>query len=174
MDLKQLVMLAFQVSILCTVLGFGLRATPSDLLYLTRRPGLGIRSLLAVLVIVPVAVVLATVFNFRPTAEIALIALAISPVPPLLPKKEAKAGGDQSYALALMVMLAVLAVGTVPLSAEILERIFGRPLGAAPGAIARVVLIAAVLPLAVGMAARAMLPGLADKIEGRSPWAARY
>src|SRR5688500_12894163 len=49
-ELRQFVMLAFQVSILCMVFGFGLRAAPSDLLYLLRRPGLLWRSLLSVLV----------------------------------------------------------------------------------------------------------------------------
>lgn len=166
MDLKQLVMLAFQVSILATVFGFGLRASPDVVLYLIRRPGLLVRSLFAVLVVMPiVAVVLARAFDFRPVAEIALIALAISPLPPLLPKKESKAGGRQSYGLALMVVLAMFAIVTVPLSAEILQRVFGRPLGVAPGAIARVVLLMAVLPLAAGMTVRATLPALAGRIE---------
>jgi BASS family bile acid:Na+ symporter len=138
MDLKQLVMLTFQVSILATVFGFGLKAGPDALMYLVRRPGLLLRSLPAVLVIMPIfAVVLATTFNIRPASEIALIALAISPLPPLLPKKESKAGGQHAFGLAFMVMLALLAIVTVPLSAEILERVFGRPLGAAPAAIAR-------------------------------------
>ncbi len=167
MDLKQIVMLALQVSILCTVFGFGLKARVDDLLYLVRRPGLLLRSLLAVLVIVPLlAIVLAKMFHFRPVVEIALIALAISPVPPLLPKKEAKAGGQRSYGLALLAMLALLAIVTVPLAAEILARVFGRPLGAEPGAIARVVLTMALLPLVAGMAVRALLPAIAEKLEG--------
>jgi len=53
MDLKHILGLAFQVSILCTVFGFGLKATLEDLLYLIRRPGLLARSLLAVFVIMP-------------------------------------------------------------------------------------------------------------------------
>jgi hypothetical protein len=53
MELRQLVILALQVSILCTVFGFGLRATTGDLLYLARRPGLMLRSLLAMLVVMP-------------------------------------------------------------------------------------------------------------------------
>ena len=40
MDVKQLVILTAQVSVLCTVFGFGLRATSDDLWYLARRPGL--------------------------------------------------------------------------------------------------------------------------------------
>ena len=46
MDLKHIVVLALQVSIFCTVFGFGLKTTTDDLMYLIRRPGLLLRSLL--------------------------------------------------------------------------------------------------------------------------------
>jgi BASS family bile acid:Na+ symporter len=166
MDPRQIVMTAFQVSILCTVFGFGLRAGPSDLVYLFKRPSLLLRSLFSVLVVMPVvAVVLAKMFNIRPAAEIALIALAISPVPPLLPTRQAQAGGQESYGLALMVTLALLAIVAVPVEAEILQRVFHRPLGAAPGAIARVVLTMIALPLIAGLVGRVELPSLAARIE---------
>src|SRR4029453_1491364 len=148
MDLKKLVLLALQLSIFCTVLGFGLRATKDDLFYLIRRPSLLVRSLLAVFVIMPiVAVLLARRFDFRPPVEAALIALALSPVPPLLPRKEAKVGGQQSYGLPLMAMLSLLSIVIVPLSMEILEHVFHWPLAMAPRAVAKVVVTAARLPL---------------------------
>ena len=99
MDLKQLIVLALQLSVVSIVFSFGLRSTLDDVLYLWRHPGLLLRSVLAVLVIMPVvAVVLTRMFSFRDTVEIALIALAISPMPPLLPKKEIKAGGRRRTA----------------------------------------------------------------------------
>ena len=166
MDLKDLVMLAFRVSILSTVFGFGLRATSSDLLYLGRRPGLLLRSVIAVFVIMPiVAVVLARVFDFRRTVEIALVAIAVSPVPPLLPLKKAKAGGQTSYALGLVAILALLSIVVVPLSVEVLGRVFGRSFAMAPSAVARIVLMSVLLPLCAGMAVRARLPVVADRIE---------
>ncbi len=166
MDLKQLVMLAFRVSILCTVFGFGLQATTRDLLYLVRRPGLLARSLLAMFGIMPLlAVGLTHVFDLRPTLEIALVALAISPVPPLLPKRESKAGGHRSYGLGLMAILALLAIIVVPLATEILGWAYARPCAMAPGALVRVVLFAALLPLVAGMIVRAVLPRVADRIE---------
>ena len=58
-DLKQLVVVAFQVSLFVIVFGYGLKAEFTDLLYLLRRPALLIRSLTAVLLVMPaVAVVL--------------------------------------------------------------------------------------------------------------------
>ncbi|GFE80693.1 hypothetical protein GCM10011487_26930 [Steroidobacter agaridevorans] len=79
MDLKQLVVIALQVSVFCMVFGFGLKTTTQDLSYLIRRPSLLVRSLLAVFVVMPiVAVLFAVLFDFELTVERALIALAVS------------------------------------------------------------------------------------------------
>ena len=115
MDAKQLFTLAFQLAILGTVFGFGLKSTPDNLLYLVRRPGLLVRSVLAVLVVMPVlAVLLVKAFDFRQAVEVVLVALAVSPVPPLLPLKESKAGGRRSYGLGLMVFLGLVAIVGFP------------------------------------------------------------
>jgi BASS family bile acid:Na+ symporter len=166
MDLKQLVVLALQASVISTVVGFGLKTRQGDLSYLLRRPGLLVRSLVAVFVVMPVvAVLLAQLFDFEPTVERALIALSVSPVPPLLPRKESKAGGDEDYALGLMAILALMAMVVIPLELLILQSVGGRPLEMASGAVIRVVLISTLLPLAAGMAVRAFMPGLVDRIE---------
>ena len=47
MTRQQIILSAVQASIFLTVVGFGLQATRDDLLYLVRRPGLLVRSLLA-------------------------------------------------------------------------------------------------------------------------------
>jgi BASS family bile acid:Na+ symporter len=165
MDLKQLVMLAIQVSILSTVFGFGLKATREDLLSLLQRPSLLGRSLIAVFVILPVvAVILAVAFDFPQSVKIVLVALALSPVPPLLPRKETGAGGQSSYALGLMAVLAIVSIVAVPLGLEFLQRVFGRELGMPPGTIAGVVVKGTILPLLAGMAVRAFLPAVASRI----------
>src|SRR5262245_61527320 len=88
MDLKQLVMLGLQVSIVCTVFGYGLKTTTAALLDVLRRPALLVRSVICVLLIVPaLAFALTRFFEIRHEVEVALVALAISPVPPLLPMK---------------------------------------------------------------------------------------
>jgi BASS family bile acid:Na+ symporter len=164
-DSRQLIILAAQLSILCIVFGFGLRATIDDLLYLIHRPVLLARSLLAMFVVMPVvAVLLARLFDFRPTVEIALVALAVSPVPPLLPQREVRAGGRSPYAIGLLAMLALLAVVLSPLGVEILGWIFGRSLTVAPGAIARLALLTVLAPLAAGMIAGALAPRIAASI----------
>src|SRR4051812_23484091 len=115
MDLKQIVTLALQLSVVATVFGFGLKATFDDLLYVVRRPRLLGRAFLALFIVMPfVAVLLTKAFAFPREAEIVLVALAISPVPPLLPRKEVKAGGHSSFGLGLMAMLALASLVVVP------------------------------------------------------------
>jgi len=124
------------------------------------------RSLLSVFVVMPiVAVGMATMFEFRRGAEIALLALAISPVPPLLPTRETKAGGQESYGLALMATLALLSIVAVPLAAGILQRVLDVRLNADTRTIARIALVMAVLPLLAGVVLRAYTPAFADRIE---------
>jgi BASS family bile acid:Na+ symporter len=167
MDPQRLVILAFQLSIVTTVFAFGLQATGADLLYLLRRPGLLGRSLLAMAVVVPlVAVGVVLVFELQHTLEVALIALAISPVPPLLPRKEMKAGGNRSYGLALMVSMALLAIVTIPLWVEILQRVFAREMGVSSLSIARLALVSTILPLVAGVAVHTVWPALAVRIAG--------
>ena len=165
MDLKQVVILVLQASILLTVFGLGLKTTMSDLTSLLHRRGLLYRSLFAVFIVMPiVAVLLAQLFEFRRVVEVALVALAISPMPPVLPRKEIKAGGATSYALGLMTVLAVLAVVFVPLALLLLQAIFGRELSMPPGSVARIVLTTTLVPLAAGVAVRAALPQVAGTI----------
>src|SRR5262245_48543773 len=164
--IKSLLLLAVQISILTTVFGFGLRATADDLLYVVRRPGLLARSLLAVFVFFPLlTLALDEMFNFPLAVEVLLVALAISPVPPLLPGKETKAGGNVSFAIGLMAVLSLASILAVPLMLEILQWVFSRQLGVAPGAIAAVVLKSTLVPLVVGMAVRARMPTIAQRIE---------
>jgi BASS family bile acid:Na+ symporter len=165
MEPKQLVILALQVSVACTVLGFGLKATSQDLRYLIRRPSLLGRSLLSVLVVVPAIVIVGTsMLPLRHTVEVALIAWAISPLPPLLPGTERTAGERRSYAIALMAMLALLSIVFVPLAVELLARLYGRSLTVASGDIARIIMFSTMIPLLAGVAVRAWLPGIADRI----------
>ena len=166
MDLKQLVMLGLQVSIVCSVFfGYGLNTTTAALLDVLRRPALLVRSVICVLMIVPaLAFALTRLFEIRHEAEVALVALAISPIPPLLPMKEMKAGGRISYGLGLLALLALLSIATIPLAIEVLERLFNRPLAVAPSAVARLTLITVLVPLVAGIVAQARAPVMAERI----------
>jgi BASS family bile acid:Na+ symporter len=159
MNLQHMTMLALQASILLTVFGFGLQTTARDLVDLVRRPALASRSLLAMFLVMPlIAVALVTAFELRPSVKIALVALSISPIPPLLPGRESKAGGHSSFAIGLMAIAGLLSIVIVPIGVLILGAYLGRPFQMPSGAIARAVLMMAILPLAVGMVFRAIFP----------------
>jgi BASS family bile acid:Na+ symporter len=163
--LKELILLVLQVSVFCTVFGFGLDTTLADMLYVMRRPGLLARSLIAMFVIMPAfAIALAKRFEFRHVVEIALVALSISPVPPLLPKREGQAGGRGPYALGLMAWLALLSIGLVPGAVEVLRQFAHRQLEMATIAVTRAVFTTALAPLAAGMLVRALLPAATPRI----------
>jgi BASS family bile acid:Na+ symporter len=165
MDLKQIIVLALQVSIVCTVFGFGLKATGNDLVYLIHRPGLLARSLFAVFVAMPILVVaLVRMFDLPPAVQIVLVALAISPIPPILPRRETAAGGDVSYGLGLMAILSLVSIVAIPLVLEILARVFGRDFAMAPGTIAAIVVKSTLAPLVAGMAVRTVWPAIAKRV----------
>jgi bile acid:Na+ symporter, BASS family len=165
MTATQIVMLAFQTSILCTVFGFGLKATPDDLLYVVRHPGLLARSIASMLLAMPVLAIAAVyLFDLRHSTAVVLVALSISPVPPLLPQRQAKGGGERSYGLGLMAWCALLAIGVVPLWMKVLGLVSGRAFVVDFRDIARVLLIAAIAPLLTGMAIRALSPVVADRL----------
>ena len=165
MDVASLLLLAIKASIVLTVLSLGLNATWQDATSLFRQPGLLVRSVLSMNVIMPlVAVGLVVAFNLPSPVKIALIALAISPVPPILPKKEMKAGGHASYAVGLLVAIALLAIVTVPLAVSWFSSAFDRTGEIAPLVVAKIVLTSVLAPLAAGIALRHWLPVVAEKI----------
>ena len=165
MDIKQLIVLALQIAIIGTVFTFGLRATVDDVLYVWRRPSLLVRSLLAVFVIMPILVaVFVMALDSRSDLEVVLVALALSPVPPILPNKINKARGSSSFGLGLMVVLAVGSIGAIPLSIAALDLVTQRPIVVQPGAIARIVAMTVVVPLLAGMALNRIAPRFSEAL----------
>src|SRR4029434_11204356 len=98
MNLADLTMLAVRVSIVLTVFAFALKASPQDAIYLFRRPRQLARSLLSMIVVMPVfAAVLIAAFDLHPAVKVAIGALSVSPLPPVLPKTELMAGGQEAH-----------------------------------------------------------------------------
>ena len=78
--IEQLIPLGLQVSMGLIMFCVALRANLRNVGYLVQRPGLLVRSLLAMNVLMPVfAVALALLFEFRPALEVAFVALALEP-----------------------------------------------------------------------------------------------
>src|SRR5437879_4612949 len=111
MTIAQLIQMTLIASIFLTVFTLGLDAGWEDAMWLFRRPGLLLRSILSMnILMVLFAIVVLTVFNLPQAIKIAVVALAISPVPPIFPKKLRKTSGTSSYAIGLVVAAALFAV----------------------------------------------------------------
>jgi BASS family bile acid:Na+ symporter len=165
MDAKTILLLALKSSIFLTVASLGLQSKLADVTYLLRKPGLLARSLVAMFVIMPIfAFTVVSRFRAHPAVDIALLTLAISPIPPLLPRKVTKSGGLVPYGIALMVSASIFAIVFVPIVLEIIGLVLGRVMGMHPGAVAKLMATSILAPLALGMIFRSFAPEAAERI----------
>jgi BASS family bile acid:Na+ symporter len=170
--LAAVVRLALMVSIRLLVFALGLRATVDDAIHVLQRPVLVLKGFLAMGVIVPLAAaVLAAIFPIHPAVEIALLAMAVGPVPPILPGKLLRLGGRSSYVYGLLVAAALAAIVVVPVAIEVLAWLFQREAHVGAGLVAKVVGMTVLLPLAAGLAVRRWAPKLAGRVEPLVSWA---
>ena len=165
MTIASLIPIVLQLSIVGVVFAMGLGTSLADVLAVRHRPGELVRSLLAMDIIMPaVAVALTLALDLPPAVKIALVALALSPIPPLLPRRQTKAGGSSSHAMGLLVVAGLFAIVFIPVALEVIERMFSLPLSLSPLAVAKVVGISILLPLAGGIAFAAVAPGFAARM----------
>jgi bile acid:Na+ symporter, BASS family len=165
MTLAQLVPLAISVSMGLIVFALGLHARVRETTFLLRRPSLLVRSLLSMNVAMPVfAALVVAFFDLHPAVKIALLALAVSPVPPILPKKEAEAGGTPSYVIGLLIVAAILAIVLAPAAVTVLGRTFGVDVHVPASRVAPAVLITVIVPLFLGLIFRRIAPEFAARI----------
>ncbi len=159
MTMQQYLGLALQLSITLTVLGLGLTASWRDATSLFRQPALLLRSVVAMSIVMPLlAVGIARLFSFPVEVEAGLVALAISPVPPILYKKQLGGGGRREYVVGLLVAVGLLSIVLVPLSVAILDAIFATSVLVSPLVVGRIILTSVLLPLAFGLLIRQWFP----------------
>jgi bile acid:Na+ symporter, BASS family len=153
--------LALKVSIPMQVFGIGLGATLQDAVYLLRRPRLLAGSILARNVAVPIiAILLIKAFSFHVAVAITLGVLAVTPVPPLLPRSQIKAGAHSGYVLGLLASQALLAIVLVPVTIEFMDWALGARARFSAVRVAALIGETILFPLAAGMLASRFLPKL--------------
>lgn len=156
--------IALQASVFFIVLSLGLQSTWQEALSLFGRPAMLARSLLSMNVVMPVlAALAATWFHLNPEVKIALVLLAVSPTPPLLPRKLLQLGGRGAYVRGLLTAMSLLSIVVVPVAVEILGKIFGRDVHIGPAAVAGVVGKTILLPLGLGIVIRLRATELAGR-----------
>src|SRR4051812_42847566 len=99
MSIAALSSLLIKASLFAIVASIGMASTHRDATWLLRSRGLLVRSLLSMQVLTPLlALALATMLPLWPGVKIALVLVSLSPVPPILPGKELKVGGNRPFA----------------------------------------------------------------------------
>lgn len=164
MTLTVLIGVGLKISLALTVLSFGLRVPPNEAVYLFQRMGLLFRTVLAMNVIMPLfAIMVVLGFQLPPLLKAVLVALSVSPIPPLFPSKPLKAGGRESYITSLLVVSTVLSIILIPATFAVLEKIFQKHTEVPLDKIITDVFMAIIAPLTLAMLIHRIAPAFATK-----------
>jgi BASS family bile acid:Na+ symporter len=163
MDHPDLLVLV-RITIFTLMLDIGVTLPFEQLTSLWRRPALLIRSLLAVLVLVPgVVLLLLGLLDLPRAVATGLAVLAAAPGAPLTTIRSQMAGGSTPYSASLQLTLALLAVLATPLTLAIFHAMFVlETAGLSSVEVAREVAIVQFLPVSIGLLVRRLVPGLAN------------
>ena len=152
-------------TIFAVMLDVGLGVALGEFRWILRHPALVAKSLFAVLIAVPALALLACRLLELPRAvEIGIVLMSISPGAPVALRRSLDAGGHRSFAPALQILLALIAVVSMPLSVAALDHYYRGHASVAPSVVARQVLFAQLLPLGAGILARRAFPALASSL----------
>src|SRR5277367_6140303 len=147
MSAADLIGLIELLSSIMIAFGFGLRSTVRDASALFRHPVLLVRSLFAMNVLLPLfAALMLAKFALRPPIGIALIAVAVSPVPPFLPGQQLKLVERQEFVLGLFGASSLLAIVLAPLTIGLIGLFSARQVSISPIAIAKIVALTVLVP----------------------------
>jgi bile acid:Na+ symporter, BASS family len=146
----------------------GLAIVPGEFRWVVQHRALMAKALFAALVAVPaLAWAVARTLDLPRAAEVGIMLMAISPGAPVALRRSLGAGGHQSFAPALQIALALLAVVSMPLWIAAFDEYYAGTATVDPRHLARQVFVAQLLPLALGMLARRVLPARAAWLEPR-------
>jgi len=147
----------------------GLAIVPGEFRWVWQRPGLMAKALFSILIAVPVlALVIARALGLPHPAEVGIVLMAISPGAPVALRRSLDAGGHRSFAPALQITIAVLAVVSMPLSIAALDELYGAAATVAPWHLAKQVFTVQLLPIGLGMLARRLIgPARAERLAPR-------
>jgi BASS family bile acid:Na+ symporter len=160
-----LIILAVLLGVVLSVFALGLAASEGDATHLFRHPAKLGRAMLAMNVVMPLfTVAMVALFRLRPPIPLALVAISVAPIPPLLPRRALSAGGASSYTIGLLVAATFLAIVFVPAAVELLGLVFGKQVHVLPGKVASTVALTVLAPLSAGMLVRRVAARFAERV----------
>lgn len=143
----------------------GLGIPLSHLAFFREHPGLLMRSLLAVVVLVPVAALLVILLvSPSPAVAVGLAILAACPAAPQMIVSIPKAGGELAYVASLHLALGALSLITTPVTLALLSDALNFRASVSPFAIAEQVGTSLFLPLLLGIVFLARFPHIAESM----------
>ncbi len=149
----------------------GLRAPRTDALWLWRQPSLLLRSLLAILLVVPVgAILLLLPLAISPVAKggivVSILAVGIGPIAAL----KRVQGTRPLYEIGLIVTLLLASIVFMPVAVAIVGAVFDRSIPLRAGPVAQVVFTRALLPLSLGLVTGRLWPQFSERVGRYAGW----
>ena len=158
--------LAATATVFTVMFALGLGIAIAEFRWVIGHPALILRGLFAVLVAVPaIALVVTRALDLPRMADIGIVLMAISPGAPVALRRSLDAGGHRAFAPALQIMVALLAVVSMPLSIAALGVVYAGEATINPAQLAKQVFVAQLLPLSLGMSVRHFASARAERIE---------
>ena len=165
MTILQIVKLATILSVVLLLFSLALRAKAADLTYLVRNWRLGLGAFISMFVLVPaVALLIARLLELNWAVEVAVVAMAVSPLPPILPGKQIKAGADKGYVTGLLFGASLLSVVIAPIWVLLASRLFHADMSISPLDLVKPIAISVLLPLMLGLIAAPLLGTSVDLV----------
>jgi BASS family bile acid:Na+ symporter len=151
--------LILQISVILQVFAVGINTSWDDATYLFRRPKQLLNSILARNVAVPIiAIILIKTFSFHVAVAITLGVLAVTPVPPLLPRSQIHAGCRSGYVIGLLVSQAILSILLAPVTIHVMNLVLGTQTHFSAVQVAELIVKTILMPLAAGMLVSSLMP----------------
>lgn len=165
MDLKALLPLVVQVSLILAVASIGLQAKWTDVGVALRHPRAVLRAIIAINVAVPLAaILLVQILPISPPVKVGIVLMAVSPLAAFTPGKMLQAGADRSLAIGLYILLVLLTVLVVPATFALLTAMFAVDVTLPVAVLAGFILTSVLLPLAGGMLIAILVPAWAPQL----------
>lgn len=164
MDPATILKLIIVASVVLIVTSIGMNVAPGTALRFLKNPVPVSKAMLAMFVAMPLFALLVTwLLPLEPAVRVALLALAVSPMPPVLPRKEVKLGADMDYAIGIQVAAMLTALVAAPIFILLYANVFGRHVSFEAGPMLQVLLLTIGGPLAAGILLKRFAPEFAAR-----------
>ncbi|MEO0759892.1 MAG: hypothetical protein AAFY78_23815 [Cyanobacteria bacterium J06648_16] len=162
----QLINFLIAPTLLSLMLSLGLSLTFAQIAFLWTKTRLLVKSILSVVILVPIVGILAALLLPVGSAlRVVILAMAAAPGAPLTTKRVVISGGNLAYGGSLQVTVSILAIVTVPFWAVIYDAIFPASVTLDVVAIAKSIALVQLLPIGIGLLIRHYWSTFANKVE---------